>query len=139
MITRYEDCYDAWCEALKHNSLRIEDVLEKEGNLWLMEDDWKKVWIERGYEEGRYFVGTEDNDDSKFSSCSNEEDSSKNGEGEEADSIESDPGTILSANAHTEYDDEASEYHTTEHINHIISSEIVSMLAQPSGHTQHLS
>jgi hypothetical protein len=57
-IARYMRIWAEWCGALERNGLQIEDVLEKEGNTWLLEDDWRKLWIEWQYEEWEYLEET---------------------------------------------------------------------------------
>jgi hypothetical protein len=137
MVARYEYCWAEWCESLERNSFRIEDVLEKEGNTWLLEDNWEKVWIERRHSGWKRLKRISDEDESYFISSAGEG-SSGDGKEEEIDGDESeflednDHGTILPAGTYTESNDEANEDYTTEHMNDIITSEIVSMLAQTS-------
>jgi hypothetical protein len=134
MFARHQNCWAEWCRALKHNGLQIEDVLEKEGNTWLLKSDWQKVWRERRYQDWDELDSTDDENE-LYSISSDVETISEDGEEEEAHGEESDfpeditPGTILSANTYIESSDEASRRHATEHINDIISSEIVAMLA----------
>ncbi|EAT77582.1 hypothetical protein SNOG_15039 [Parastagonospora nodorum SN15] len=54
MLARVKWHWAAWCEALERNNLRIEDVLEKEANTWLLDDNWKVVWRDRLYFRWEY-------------------------------------------------------------------------------------
>lgn len=49
MTARARQTWNIWCEALKNSGNNIEDVVSKEGNSWLLGDDWKEVWREHMY------------------------------------------------------------------------------------------
>jgi hypothetical protein len=46
---RYHNRWELWCEALERDDKKIEDVVRAEGNQWLLNDDWREVWIDRRY------------------------------------------------------------------------------------------
>ncbi|KAF2125913.1 hypothetical protein P153DRAFT_348131 [Dothidotthia symphoricarpi CBS 119687] len=48
MQARYYNCWDEWCRALLRNGKDIQEVLHQEENSWLLEDDWKRIWKEKG-------------------------------------------------------------------------------------------
>lgn len=43
-------CWELWCESLELNGKKIEDVVASEGRAWLLGDDWRQAWKERGLE-----------------------------------------------------------------------------------------
>jgi hypothetical protein len=54
MYARLEDRWDEWCAALERQNRKIDDVLRVEGNEWLLEDGWKRVWKDCKLHNWRY-------------------------------------------------------------------------------------
>jgi hypothetical protein len=64
MYARLSNVWQEWDEALERNGKRLEDVVEKEGNSWLLNEDWSRLWKERGYEHyGELDSDSEDGSD----------------------------------------------------------------------------
>lgn len=54
MYARQYDRWSPWCKALQSTGKSIEAVLSQEGNSWLLQKDWRRIWQERcihGYKE----------------------------------------------------------------------------------------
>jgi hypothetical protein len=123
MIARYMCLWTEWCEALKCNGLHIKDVLEKDGNTWLIEDDWKELWIDCRHSGWEYLRTDDYTYVSELVASSVVEDDTADFEVETRDIRESwfssdiGPGFF-----YIEYSDKSSEHHTTEHVNNTISS-----------------
>jgi hypothetical protein len=49
MLARCKYLWPQWCKALESNDQNIESVLELEGNSWLLQEDWREVWRDKGY------------------------------------------------------------------------------------------
>jgi hypothetical protein len=49
MYARLAAFWQEWGEVLGRNGKRLEDVIEKEGNSWLLDENWPRIWRERGY------------------------------------------------------------------------------------------
>lgn len=46
MTARLNNYWSKWVDALAQHGKRIEDVVEAEGNSWLLRDDWEQNWKE---------------------------------------------------------------------------------------------
>jgi hypothetical protein len=51
---RERNTWDIWCRALKSCGKVIENVVSREGNSWLMGEDWKQVWRDGQYPGHRF-------------------------------------------------------------------------------------
>jgi hypothetical protein len=89
MYAQHHECWDEWCEALQRAGKQIHDVLNAEGNVWLLGSDWQKVWRERRYVSWWVYG------DDPSASEDDEEDETFDGgsEAEESDYEESGKGT----------------------------------------------
>lgn len=89
-----------WCKALESNNQNIERVLELEGNSWLLQEDWREVWTEKGYttywflrgifSEGIESEVDEDSDEEEEMEDSNDEEETDDRDDEETIEINHD-------------------------------------------------
>jgi hypothetical protein len=100
MHARGRDLWPQWCKALESNNQNIESVLELEGNSWLLQEDWREVWTEKGYTtywflRGRFSEGIEsevdeDSDEEEEMEDSNDEEETDDRDDEETIEINHD-------------------------------------------------
>lgn len=49
MFARLYESWDIWCGALARTGRTVEELVSREGNAWLLEADWRKVWRKQQY------------------------------------------------------------------------------------------
>jgi hypothetical protein len=142
MYAQHRECWDEWCEALHRAGKQIQDVVDMEGNSWLLSDDWQKVWIERHYHSWWLY----NNDESTSEYDKENEDFDEESESEESDDQESGEETLheretglltdnrpgfdysIAFDTHIESNSTVVDDTSAEHIYQVISSEIKPML-----------
>ncbi|KAH7082052.1 hypothetical protein FB567DRAFT_97399 [Paraphoma chrysanthemicola] len=83
-----------WCKALENNGKRIEDILELEGNTWLLQEDWKEVWKRvnypnyPGYRYLEYELSHSDEDSEYGSDWTTDEESDEYSDGNSASAMD---------------------------------------------------
>ncbi|KAJ4296295.1 hypothetical protein N0V90_006340 [Kalmusia sp. IMI 367209] len=55
--------WNSWCRALEQTGKAIEDVVREEGNAWLLEDGWKKLMIDAGWDDRYFEIGLAEKND----------------------------------------------------------------------------